>query len=114
MGSIPQLAYSYVQLFGLTTDKEYIYSSGYYGDTDPCEFDPDKMTTYATLRGFESLPKNDQVTSVSQLEQALLGSSDLVGNFVHKDNHFMPRSKSKLMIIHFVTFCHKAIIALRT
>ncbi len=66
LGSIPQLAYSYVQLFGLTTDKEYYYSSGYYGDTDPCEFNPDQMKPYATLRGFESLPKNDQVQNVPQ------------------------------------------------
>ena len=28
VGSIPQLAYSYVQLFGLTTEKEYPYWSG--------------------------------------------------------------------------------------
>ena len=32
-GSIPQLGYSYVQLFGLTTEKEYPYWSGVTGMT---------------------------------------------------------------------------------
>lgn len=60
-GSIPQLAYSYIQLFGLATEADYSYTSGLYGDTGDCDFDPAVTKPYATLRGFESLPKNDQV-----------------------------------------------------
>jgi hypothetical protein len=32
-----------------------------YGETGTCDFDPEKTKPFATLRGFESLPKNDQV-----------------------------------------------------
>ena len=65
MGSVAQLAYSYIQLFGLTTEKEYPYTSGYYGQTEDCEYDLKKMKPFATVRGFESLPRNDQVNSIS-------------------------------------------------
>ena len=64
MGSVAQLAYSYIQLFGLTTEDEYPYTSGYYGQTEDCDFDPKKMKPFATVRGFESLPRNDQVNHV--------------------------------------------------
>jgi len=37
------------------------YESGMYGETGTCDFDPEKTKPFATLRGFESLPKNDQV-----------------------------------------------------
>jgi len=60
MGSIPQLAYSYVQLFGLATEADYKYTSGLFGATGTCDFDPKDTQPFATLRGFESLPKNDQ------------------------------------------------------
>jgi len=60
-GSIPQLAYSYIQLFGLATEADYGYISGVYGTTESCDFDPAVTKPYATLRGFESLPKNDLV-----------------------------------------------------
>ena len=33
------LAYTYAALLGVVTEAEYPYSSGYYGHTDPCEFD---------------------------------------------------------------------------
>ena len=59
-GSIPQLAYSYVQLFGLATEADYKYTSGNFGATGSCDFDPQDTKPFATLRGFESLPKNDQ------------------------------------------------------
>lgn len=59
-GSIPQLAYSYIQLFGLATEEDYGYTSGSFGSTGSCDFDPVKTKPYATLRGFESLPRNDQ------------------------------------------------------
>ena len=61
-GSIPQLAYSYVQLFGLATEEDYEYNSGSFGSTGSCDFDPEKTKAFATVRGFESLPKNDQVS----------------------------------------------------
>jgi len=66
-GSIPQLAYSYIQLFGLATEADYSYTSGLYGDTGDCDFDPAVTKPYATLRGFESLPKNDQEAVMEHL-----------------------------------------------
>jgi hypothetical protein len=41
------------------------YISGTWGSTEDCDYDPEKTKPFATLRGFESLPKNDQVTSPS-------------------------------------------------
>merc|ERR1712004_464800 len=43
-GSIPQLGYNYVQLFGLATNDEYPYWSGVTGMTGNCKYDLERRT----------------------------------------------------------------------
>lgn len=60
-GSIPQLAFTYTELYGLTSEEEYPYVSGRTGDTGSCNFDPDTTPARAMIRGMETLPRNDYV-----------------------------------------------------
>jgi len=58
-GSIPQLGFNYVQLFGLTTEKEYPYWSGVTGMTGRCKYDLEGRAPVAIVSGFDTLPRND-------------------------------------------------------
>jgi cathepsin L len=57
-GSIPQLGFVYTQLFGLTKEEDYPYTSGNLGITGSCDYSPNSMDTLATLRGYETLERN--------------------------------------------------------
>merc|ERR1712241_1332762 len=58
-GSIPQLGFVYTQLFGLTKEEDYPYTSGNLGITGNCKYEPNSYDTVATLRGYETLPRNN-------------------------------------------------------
>jgi hypothetical protein len=58
-GSIPQLGYNYIQLFGLTTAKEYPYWSGVTMITGRCKYDIDGRTPVVGITGFNTIPTND-------------------------------------------------------
>merc|ERR1711990_89440 len=58
-GSIPQLGFVYTQLFGLTKEEDYPYTSGNSGVTGNCKYSPNSMDTLTTLRGYETLPRNN-------------------------------------------------------
>merc|ERR1711935_1093844 len=58
-GSIPQLGMVYTQLFGLTKEEDYPYTSGNLGVTGNCKYKPSTYDTVATLRGYEVLPRNN-------------------------------------------------------
>jgi len=66
-GSIPQLGYNYIQLFGLTTESEYPYWSGVTGMTGNCKYDVDKRTPVATITGYNTIPRNDIMAAMSHL-----------------------------------------------
>jgi len=80
-GSIPQLGFVYTQLFGLTADSDYPYTSGNLGITGSCDYDANSMDTKATLRGYETLPRNnyeavmDHIANVGPLSVAVDASS---------------------------------------
>jgi len=57
-GSIPELAFSYVQLFGLTSEWKYSYSSYYSGDSGTCKNEELKPTSEVTVDGYVRLPVN--------------------------------------------------------
>merc|ERR1711893_567190 len=57
-GAIEVLAYNYVQLFGLTSDSDYPYTSG-GGSTDDCMYDPANYKAQVSCRGYEQLPATD-------------------------------------------------------
>merc|ERR1719174_2016593 len=64
-GSIPQLGFVYTQLFGLTKEEDYPYTSGNSGITGNCDFE--SADTMATVRGYESLPRNNLESVMNHL-----------------------------------------------
>ena len=61
------LAYTYASLFGVVTEAEYPYSSGYYGHTDPCIFDAKQTPVSVMTMGWETLPRNDMLATMHHL-----------------------------------------------
>jgi len=59
-GSIAQLGFNYIQLFGHATEESWPYVSGSNGDTGSCDFDMENTTPVVTLRGYDTLPANNQ------------------------------------------------------
>jgi len=68
MGSIAQLAYTYIQLFGHVTEDEWPYTAG-NGVSGDCEYDYDGMTPSVGLSGYNMLPTNDQDAVMQHLAE---------------------------------------------
>jgi len=68
MGSIAQLAYTYIQLFGHVTEDEWPYTAG-NGVTGDCEYDYNGMTPTVGLTGYNMLPTNDQDAVMQHLAE---------------------------------------------
>lgn len=47
-GAIPQLAYTYAQLFGVNSEADYPYASGDFGLTGSCEYDNTKVCVHTS------------------------------------------------------------------
>lgn len=58
-GAIPELAFSYVQIYGITSEYKYSYSSYYTGDTGACTYDAVRPTTEVEVDGYLRVPSND-------------------------------------------------------
>ena len=58
-GAISELAFNYVQLYGLTSEYKYSYSSYYSGDSGICSFNDVKPTPEVELDGYIRVPVND-------------------------------------------------------
>jgi len=58
-GSIPQLGYTYVQLFGHVTEEDYPYKSGHSGSTGSCNYDVVDTPPIVGLTGYDTM-SNDQ------------------------------------------------------
>ena len=50
-GSIPQLAYNYIQLFGLAMDDDYPYTSGTFGSTGACKYGQGMRSPHIAITG---------------------------------------------------------------
>jgi len=59
-GSIAQLGYSYLQLFGHTLEESWPYTSGQTTQTGDCTFDIEATAPAVTLAGYDTLPSNNQ------------------------------------------------------
>jgi cathepsin L len=57
-GAVPEIAFNYVQLYGLTSESAYPYSSG-KGVTGTCSFDGTKTPAEVSVDGYVKLPSND-------------------------------------------------------
>merc|ERR1711909_46588 len=66
-GSIAQLGYNYIQLFGHTTEESWPYVSGTNGQTGSCDFDMETTTPVVTPRGYDTLPSNNQEAVMNHL-----------------------------------------------
>merc|ERR1712055_765307 len=66
-GSIPQLGYNYVQLFGLATDHDYPYWSGVTGMAGNCKYDLERRTPVVSITGYNALPPNDMEATMTHL-----------------------------------------------
>merc|ERR1712168_45581 len=68
-GSIPQLGYTYLQLFGHVTEEAYPYVSGSNGDTGDCMYDLENATPVIGITGYNTLPSNDQEAVMTHLAE---------------------------------------------
>jgi len=59
-GSIPQLGYTYIQLFGAVSDADYPYVSGTSTNTEDCAYDFENAMPVVGITGYNTLPANDQ------------------------------------------------------
>jgi len=66
-GSIPQLGYNYVQLFGLASNADYPYFSGVTGLAGRCKYDIERRTPVVAITGYDTLPPNDQQAALTHL-----------------------------------------------
>ena len=71
-GSIAQLGYSYLQLFGHTLEESWPYTSGQTTQTGDCTFDIEATAPAVTLAGYDTLPSNNQVQSPARQRLLLL------------------------------------------
>jgi len=56
-GSIPEVAYNYIQLYGMTSEWMYSYSS-YHGETGQCSFNGTTTASVVTIDGYRKIPSN--------------------------------------------------------
>ena len=66
-GSIAQLGFNYIQLFGHTTEESWPYTSGQTAQTGSCDFDMVNTAPVVTLRGYDTLPANNQEAVMEHL-----------------------------------------------
>jgi len=59
-GSVTQLGFNYLQLFGSILDSDWPYVSGTTGDGGSCDYDLSSMTPVVGLTGYNSLTPNDE------------------------------------------------------
>ncbi len=66
-GSVPQLAFTYVGLFGITSSTVYPYSMHDSQSGAECKYDA--STAVARVRGWEMLPRNNYDAVMDHLEK---------------------------------------------
>merc|ERR1712042_96498 len=68
MGSIPQLGYTYIQLFGHATESDYPYKSGQTMDTEDCLYDVTNTAPNVGITGYDTM-SNDLEGVMNHLAQ---------------------------------------------
>jgi len=66
-GATCEMAYQWIQSFGLVTEATMPYQSGTSGVTGECQLDVANMERVGWLRGYETLVRNDQASVMSHL-----------------------------------------------
>jgi len=65
-GSIPEVAFDYVQLYGMTTEWMLPYTA-YHGDTGTCGFNRTTTPSSVKITGYTKLPSNDYAAVMKHL-----------------------------------------------
>jgi len=58
-GSVTELGFNYLQLFGHVLESDWPYTSGTSANSEECTYDLGSMTPAVALNGYEALPAND-------------------------------------------------------
>merc|ERR1712121_526496 len=66
-GSVCQLGYNYIQLFGITEEETYPYISGTTMQTEECMYDITGTAPVAGITGYDTLPRNNQEAVMEHL-----------------------------------------------
>jgi len=69
MGSIPQLGYTYIQLFGHVQEDDYPYTSGSTTQTGDCMYDFMNTAPVVGITGYNTLAPNDQDAVMTHLAE---------------------------------------------
>jgi len=69
MGSIPQLGYTYVQLFGHVMEDDYPYTSGTTTETGDCMYDFMNTAPVVGITGYNTMSPNDQDAVLTHLAE---------------------------------------------
>merc|ERR1711892_834974 len=69
MGSIPQLGYTYVQLFGHVMEDDYPYTSGTTTETGDCMYDFMNTAPVVGITGYNTMSPNDQDAVMTHLAE---------------------------------------------
>jgi cathepsin L len=67
-GSIPQLGYTYIQLFGHVSSSDYPYTAG-SGSTGSCDYDYSNSAPVVGITGYNTLTPNDQDAVMTHLAE---------------------------------------------
>ena len=66
-GSVTQLGFNYLQLFGQMAEDDYPYVSGTSAQTEECSYDSSK--TIVSLTGYDTLPANNHEAVMTHLAE---------------------------------------------
>jgi len=69
MGSIPQLGYTYIQLFGHVMEEDYPYTSGTTTQTGDCMYDFMNTAPAVGITGYNTMSPNDQDAVMTHLAE---------------------------------------------
>jgi len=58
-GAIPELAFNYAQIYGMTSEYKMPYTSYYSGNSHECDYDTVKPSSEVEVDGYIRLPMND-------------------------------------------------------
>eukprot|EP00092_Neocalanus_flemingeri_P032974 GFUD01035858.1.p1 GENE.GFUD01035858.1~~GFUD01035858.1.p1 ORF type:complete len:375 (+),score=110.48 GFUD01035858.1:27-1127(+) len=69
MGSVTQLGFNYLQLFGSVTEADWPYVSGTTTNSEDCTYDLETITPVVGLTGYDSLPSNDEAAVMQHIAE---------------------------------------------
>jgi len=69
MGSVTQLGFNYLQLFGSVTEEDWPYVSGTTTNSEDCTYDLETVAPVVGLTGYNSLTPNDEAAVMQHIAE---------------------------------------------